>query len=117
MLNMLVPAFAVGVVGLIQGAGISRAVPNPDGTYPSVDRDFVGQGAANAGAALFGGMPVGASLSSTELNVQLGGRHRAANFIIGPIIAALFVTVWDIYGVTFKEFLPEPSGGSPLLSR
>ena len=28
-------------------------------------------------------------------------------FIIGPIIAALFVTVWDIYGETFCEYLPE----------
>lgn len=28
-------------------------------------------------------------------------------FIIGPIIAALFITVWDIYGETFKEYLPE----------
>jgi predicted PurR-regulated permease PerM len=28
-------------------------------------------------------------------------------FIIGPIVAALFVTIWDIYGETFKEYLPE----------
>ncbi|NND71070.1 MAG: AI-2E family transporter [Rhodothermales bacterium] len=28
-------------------------------------------------------------------------------FIIGPIVAALFVTVWDIYGITFKDWLPE----------
>ncbi|MBN2012424.1 AI-2E family transporter [candidate division KSB1 bacterium] len=28
-------------------------------------------------------------------------------FIIGPIIAALFVTVWDIYGETFRDYLPE----------
>jgi len=28
-------------------------------------------------------------------------------FIIGPIMAALFITVWDIYGETFKEYLPE----------
>lgn len=27
-------------------------------------------------------------------------------FIIGPIIAALFVTIWDIYGEVFREFLP-----------
>ncbi len=27
--------------------------------------------------------------------------------IIGPIIAALFITIWEIYGDTFKEFLPE----------
>jgi predicted PurR-regulated permease PerM len=28
-------------------------------------------------------------------------------FIIGPIIAALFVTIWDIYGDVFKAYLPE----------
>jgi len=27
--------------------------------------------------------------------------------IIGPIIAGLFVTVWEIYGLEFKEILPE----------
>lgn len=27
-------------------------------------------------------------------------------FIIGPIICGLFLTVWDIYGATFKEVLP-----------
>jgi predicted PurR-regulated permease PerM len=27
-------------------------------------------------------------------------------FIIGPIICGLFLTVWDIYGTTFKEVLP-----------
>ncbi len=26
--------------------------------------------------------------------------------IIGPIVAALFITVWEIYGDAFKEFLP-----------
>jgi len=28
-------------------------------------------------------------------------------FIVGPIISALFVTVWEIYGETFKDVLPE----------
>lgn len=27
--------------------------------------------------------------------------------IIGPIIAALFMTVWDIYGDSFKDYLPK----------
>ena len=31
----------------------------------------------------------------------------AVGFIIGPIIAALFITVWDIYGAAFKEVLHE----------
>jgi predicted PurR-regulated permease PerM len=31
-------------------------------------------------------------------------------FIIGPILAALFVTVWDIYGTAFRDILPATSG-------
>jgi predicted PurR-regulated permease PerM len=30
--------------------------------------------------------------------------------IIGPIIAALFVTVWEIYGAVFKDILPDTPG-------
>jgi len=30
-------------------------------------------------------------------------------FVIGPIAAALFVTVWDIYGEVFQEFLSKSS--------
>ena len=28
-------------------------------------------------------------------------------FLVGPIIAALFVTIWDIYGTEFKEQLED----------
>jgi predicted PurR-regulated permease PerM len=31
-------------------------------------------------------------------------------FIIGPIIAALFVTIWEIYGAAFKDILPPVKG-------
>jgi len=30
----------------------------------------------------------------------------AVGFIVGPIIAALFVTVWHIYGEVFRDWLP-----------
>ena len=33
----------------------------------------------------------------------------AAGIIVGPIVAALFVTVWEIYGTTFKDILPPTS--------
>jgi predicted PurR-regulated permease PerM len=26
--------------------------------------------------------------------------------IVGPIIAALFITIWDIYGDSFRDYLP-----------
>lgn len=31
-------------------------------------------------------------------------------FIVGPIVAALFVTVWEIYGHAFRDFLPAVPG-------
>jgi predicted PurR-regulated permease PerM len=31
----------------------------------------------------------------------------AVGFIIGPVVAALFLTVWEIYGRAFADFLPE----------
>lgn len=39
----------------------------------------------------------------------LGGivMFGVAGIIIGPIVAALFVTVWEIYGVAFADVLPE----------
>jgi predicted PurR-regulated permease PerM len=31
-------------------------------------------------------------------------------FVIGPIVAALFVTIWEIYGEVFRDFLPSVRG-------
>jgi predicted PurR-regulated permease PerM len=30
-------------------------------------------------------------------------------FIIGPLLASMFVTVWEIYGEVFRDVLPEPA--------
>jgi predicted PurR-regulated permease PerM len=37
----------------------------------------------------------------------------AVGLILGPIIAALFVTVWDLYGVAFQDFLPPTAPAPP----
>jgi predicted PurR-regulated permease PerM len=54
---------------------------------------------------------VGKDTQMHELMIFLGTLGGILMFgvvgvIIGPIIAALFVTVWDIYGVAFKDVLP-----------
>jgi sulfate permease, SulP family len=85
--SMFLPAIAVALIGLIQGAGVSKSTPEPDGTYPSVKRDFLGQGLGNIAAGVITGVPVGGSVSSTALNVQLGATSRWANFVIGPVVA------------------------------
>ena len=67
-------AIALAIIALVQGAGVSKGYPNPDGTYPDSSRDFIGQGAANLGASLFQGIPIGGSVSGTALNVSSGAK-------------------------------------------
>ena len=38
----------------------------------------------------------------------------ATGFIVGPILAALFVTVWEMFGVAFREQLPQPPPAPPV---
>ena len=55
---------------------------------------------------------VGRDTKMSDLMILLGTLggiliFGAVGFIVGPIIAALFVTIWEIYGEEFKEYLPE----------
>jgi predicted PurR-regulated permease PerM len=33
----------------------------------------------------------------------------ASGFILGPVLAALFVTVWEMFGIAFRHELAEPT--------
>jgi len=87
MPGLILPALSVAIIGLVQGAGVSKGYPNADGRYPDISRDFMGQGVANAAAGLFQGMPLGGSVSTTALNVSAGARTRWANIFCGLIVA------------------------------
>jgi predicted PurR-regulated permease PerM len=57
---------------------------------------------------------VGRDTKMSDLLILLGTLggillFGAVGFIIGPIVAALFVTVWEIYGIAFKDYLPAVS--------
>ena len=41
----------------------------------------------------------------------------AVGFILGPIVAALFVTVWEIFAVAFRDVLPEARPMTPVESK
>ncbi len=91
LLSLIVPAFALSIIGLVQGAGISQGYPNPDGKFPDPSGDFFGQGVANLTASLFHGMPSGGSLSGTALVVSSGARTRWANIFVGILIAIIIL--------------------------
>lgn len=48
---MLVPALSVAVIGLVQGAGVGQAYPNPDGKYPTSPATFSARASATSSRA------------------------------------------------------------------
>jgi SulP family sulfate permease len=93
---MILPAIALALVGLIQGAGVSQNYVNPDGEYPDASQDFVGQGAANIASGLFQGLPVGGSVSATALVVSSGAKTRLANITAGITMAVSLLLFVDV---------------------
>ncbi len=91
--DVLTGALAVAVVILVQGAGVSQSVPNPDGARSRPSRDFLAQGAANVVSGLFRGLPVGGSMSATAVNVVSGAGTRWAAIFAGLWMAVLVVFV------------------------
>ena len=109
-LSLLLPAFSVAIIGLIQGAGVSQGTPNPNGRYPDVSRDFIGQGAANIATSFVGGIPAGGSISGTALTMGAGAKSRWAN-----IFAGLFVAVIVLLAAPLVEQVPMPSLAALLI--
>jgi len=110
VLSLLLPALSVAIIGLVQGAGVSQGTPNPDGRYPDVSRDFLGQGAANMATSLVGGIPAGGSVSGTALIMGAGARSRWGNIFVG-----LFVAVIVLLAGPLVERVPMPALAALLI--
>ncbi|MET1004538.1 MAG: SulP family inorganic anion transporter [Propionibacteriaceae bacterium] len=84
-------SLAVAALVVVQGAGVAEAAPNPDGTRSRAGRDFRAQGIANLTAGVFGGQPVGGSVSSTALNTSVGAQSRWASIWSGVGVALVLI--------------------------
>jgi SulP family sulfate permease len=97
--GLLVAAFSLAFVGLVQGAGVSASFPRPDGTAADSSRDFVGQGAANVAAGMLQGMPVGGSMSASALVVDAGARSRQALVVAGLVMGLVILLFSGLIGL------------------
>jgi sulfate permease, SulP family len=102
--QLLVPAITIGIIGLVQGAGVSQTFPNPDGKFSDISGDFFGQGTANIAAGFFGGIPAGGSSSGTALVTSAGARSRWAN-----VFAGLFVAIIVLLFANLVEMVAMPA--------
>ncbi|MEW2478918.1 SulP family inorganic anion transporter [Mycobacterium sp. NPDC049093] len=110
MPELIVGGVAVALVALAQAAGISAAVPNPDGSRTNMNGDFLAQGAANVAGGMFGALPAGGSLSRTGVATSAGAQTRWAG-----IFAGLWLAVLVLVAGSAAEIIPMPVIGGLIL--
>lgn len=87
--NLLVPGIVIAIVGFAEPASIARRFAAEDRDRWDPDREFVSQGAANIGAGLTGGFPVGGSFSRSSLGRLAGARTRWSGAVTGLAVLAI----------------------------
>jgi sulfate permease, SulP family len=110
MPELLVGGVAVALVALAQAAGISAAVPNPDGSRSNMSGDFTAQGVGNLAGGFFGALPAGGSLSRTGVATSAGAQTRWAG-----IFAGLWLAVLVLVAGSAAEIIPMPVIGGLIL--
>jgi SulP family sulfate permease len=99
VLSMTVSGIAVGVVGLLQAAGVAQRFPNRDGREPDDSQDSMSQGIANIAGSFFQAMPGGGSLSGTALGVSAGAQTRWASFFISIVVIVSVLLIANLLGL------------------
>jgi SulP family sulfate permease len=107
----LIPlSLLVAIVVMVQTAATTRSFPSDPDKPADVDRDFLGAGAGNLLAGLFGSFPVDASPPRTGIVAETGGQSQLS----GLIAAALVLTLL-LFGATLLKHVPDAALGGVLL--
>ncbi|XPF93020.1 SulP family inorganic anion transporter [Colwellia sp. RE-S-Sl-9] len=95
---MIILPYSVGlaVVGLLESMMTATIVDDLTDTKSDKNRECKGQGIANIGAGLMGGMAGCAMIGQSIINVKSGGRGRLSTFVAGLflIIMVVFMDEW-----------------------
>ena len=109
-LNVASGAASIALIILVQAAGVSQSVPNPNGAPRNISRDIVAQGAANIASGFFRGLPVGGSLSGTSFALVAGARSRWALIFTGLWMAVIVLIIPGLVG-----YIAMPALGALLI--
>lgn len=109
-LNVASMSASIALIIIVQAAGVSQSVPNPDGAPRSISRDIMAQGAANIASGFFRGLPVGGSLSGTSFALVAGASSRWAMIFTGLWMAVIVLLIPALVG-----YIAMPALGALLI--
>ena len=86
---------ALAVVGLLESMMTATIVDDLTDTSSDKNRECKGQGIANIGSGLLGGMAGCAMIGQSVINIKSGGRTRLSCFIAGTLLLIMVVFLGD----------------------
>ena len=88
-------AVMLTVVGLLESMMTATIIDDLTDTPSDKNRECKGQGVANIGAGLFGGMAGCAMIGQSVINIKSGGRTRLSTLIAGVVLLLMVVFLAD----------------------
>jgi SulP family sulfate permease len=88
-------SMALAVVGLLESLMTATIVDDLTDTSSDKNRECKGQGIANIGAGLLGGMAGCAMIGQSVINVKSGGRGRLSTLVAGLVLLIMVVFLND----------------------
>ena len=105
--QLLVGALAIALVAFAEAIGPAREFAREHGGRIDPNRELIAIGAANTGAGLFSGFPIGSSLSKSAANDRAGAKTPAS-----LITAAAATALVALFLTPLFEPLPEATLGA-----
>jgi sulfate permease, SulP family len=90
-------AFLAGIEALLSAVVADGMV----GTRHRSDQELIGQGVANLGSALFGGLPATGAIARTATNIRSGAKTPIAG-----ILHAVFLLLFMLFASEWMAFIP-----------
>lgn len=101
-INAVLPsAFTIAFLAGIEALLSAVVADGMAGTRHRSNQELIGQGVANLGSALFGGLPATGAIARTATNIRSGARTPVAG-----IMHAVFLLLFILFGTKLMAFVP-----------
>jgi high affinity sulfate transporter 1 len=107
---LLSGAAGIVLVSFAEAIGPARSFASEHGYEIDANQELLGLGAANLGAGLFQGFPIGSSLSKSAANDSAGAKSQ-----MSAIIAALLTIIVALFLTSLFYNLPEATLGAVVI--
>jgi len=97
--TMFPSAVTIALLGAIESLLSAVVADGMTGQRHDSDQELIGQGVANIGSALFGGLAATGAIARTATNVQNGGRTPVAALTHAAVVALVLVAAAPLAGL------------------